>query len=1249
VKQQMPGIFAPENFPLRGRRLIEASAGTGKTYQIANLYLRLLLEGEPPLTVDQILVVTFTRAATNELRGRIRDKIELALQAFRQSSSVPNKDDFIRALLEKYPGAEVRADMCQRLNTALVCMDETCIFTIHSFAVQVIQTFLFETGALAEVELTEGDNPRLEQVLGDLWRHLQLNDCEALQPYIEAPGFKNPENFRHYFRRIPAKAEILPAFNITPSQSLRSLLPQLEQQLEHSTAAVFAERQSLAARWKALRPRFETEMSIGKSALTEDEVAELIHCIEGWFSSRDTQLTIPARNRRPYTKLNPLAKGEGELSQWMAAVLFHAEHGQPLMTYRKNLFLALLAQWLRAELVQPDLSSMQLDDVIRLINRTLKKNNAASHNLQRMITANYPVCLVDECQDTDPEQFELFNRVYGDSADTGFFMIGDPKQSIYAFRGADIFSYLEVRAQVKPEHIFTLDTNFRSKQLLVKATNALFHESKPEPLAEQASHYTFLYKGIEFRPVHSCEVVPPRHNKGKYCFADSDAPLVFIGHSADTGDGGEKQNRSSVQRHYARDAAQRIAALLHPERGATLTKADGNAERLRAGEIAILVRSGMEARVMREELLKLDPPILTVYQSQRDSVFSAAVFAEDLYHVLAAMEMPTEKRLLKAAMATPLYRGFTADFSELDTLQQDDGFYEARIAEFHRYRYEWQQHGVLAALGLLMAERKLAEAFARQAEGDRLLTDFRHLGELLQQQSQACSSAEALLIWYSRQLQDDSELEADSKRIRLESDENLVKIVTIHVAKGLQYAVVFLPFFFFPRPIDLKRDLPFYHCADGEHYRSRLDFSATAETIETAMTQELLAEEMRLLYVAITRAVYQCYVGISSSARHRKPQFLKTVWPHLLGIVEEAPSWEVIRTALQKKFSPCEEALAYRVLGDTSVPAVISAPSTSSELLLDSVSVPVLPPSRWVLTSYSALANARRDPGFRHGASDEQMTMGDVMTLEADAEADRIWQENIRYRLLSSRTTGDCLHAIYETLAQFPDSDLALEVSTQLQRYGLLSHLVMPEDGQAVVDWIEQTLELPLLADDSVLNLRHLYTRQQCLPELAFDFSLGSTAPASIEKGINAVLKRCQLAGISLPGMSDVEGLMTGSLDLFFIHHKKVYVLDYKSNTLGKAPRFYNRQHMDKAMREHRYDLQYLIYSVAAHRYMQQRLGVRYEFDQGEYSFGGVFYLFLRGMGLKDTPQHGIWFHRPTAEQVLALDAAFKGEAVENA
>jgi exodeoxyribonuclease V beta subunit len=324
--------------------------------------------------------------------------------------------------------------------------------------------------------------------------------------------------------------------------------------------------------------------------------------------------------------------------------------------------------------------------------------------------------------------------------------------------------------------------------------------------------------------------------------------------------------------------------------------------------------------------------------------------------------------------------------------------------------------------------------------------------------------------------------------------------------------------------------------------------------------------------------------------------------------------------------------------------------------------VPQLPKSNWVITSYTALAHARKEPGLRHGGADEVTVARETGDIDETAAVD-----DIRFRLKGSSHTGDCLHGFYEQLAK--EATLycrdAVHFNRLLQRCLRQHDLERPEllDQNILVDaekekiyserlaelsaWLQSTLDTPLLANDSTSTLRRLYLDKQVLPELDFDFALGTLQPANIRDGINRVLSNCQVSGIHVPEHIELEGLVTGSIDLLFIHNKKIYVLDYKSNTLGKAPHFYDQTHMTQAMQDNRYDLQYLIYSVAAHRYMKQRLGSGYAFDAPQdktgYSFGGVLYLFLRGMGLENYPRHGIWFHRPGKQEIESLDAAFMG------
>jgi exodeoxyribonuclease V beta subunit len=291
----------------------------------------------------------------------------------------------------------------------------------------------------------------------------------------------------------------------------------------------------------------------------------------------------------------------------------------------------------------------------------------------------------------------------------------------------------------------------------------------------------------------------------------------------------------------------------------------------------------------------------------------------------------------------------------------------------------------------------------------------------------------------------------------------------------------------------------------------------------------------------------------------------------------------------------------------------------------------------------------------------------DVLVDVGQTESDRQWVSDIRYSLRGSARTGDCLHEFFEELGKDFSVNSEAVLRRCLRRHGLdipdaaairsvngvdAEALLMErlqERRQAILAWLQSAMQQPLRATEPAFCLQDVLATGGALPEAGFDFAIGSAdSVASIDAAINHALRAAGVADISLPFRKQLRGLMTGSIDLLFIHNKKIYVLDYKSNTLGKAPRFYSHQHMEQEMRDNRYDLQAMIYAVAAHRYMKHRLGGRYAFDGGEYSFGGVFYLFLRGMGLPAYPGHGVWFQRPTVGQLMALDTAFAGEGMVN-
>ncbi len=426
------------------------------------------------------------------------------------------------------------------------------------------------------------------------------------------------------------------------------------------------------------------------------------------------------------------------------------------------------------------------------------------------------------------------------------------------------------------------------------------------------------------------------------------------------------------------------------------------------------------------------------------------------------------------------------------------------------------------------------------------------------------------------------------------------------------------------------------------------------------MQKERLAEDMRLLYVAVTRAIYQCHIGISAATIGRSVNgvFEQTPWAHLLGIESTRPSWPEIKAALERRIPA--ETIACSVLGEAEVRRF--RPDGPQQASIQQPAEVEAPVSAWQVASYSKLAHGESNVRLDDKGDDDQETVSpdeEVAASRLSAVDEARWKDDIRYTLKGSALTGNCLHDIFEQRALHPQGDFQALVAKMLFRYGLQKPAMIRgesadeyEQRRAawvpdVAHWLLAAMRQSLLDDPPgrPLSLQGIFNSAAAIPELVFDFAIGGERNAIALTRVNQALAFAGVEGLSVPG-GRIHGLMTGAIDLTFIHEGKVYVLDYKSNTLGKSPSHYDHPAMDDCMKSRRYDLQYLIYSTAVHRYFRSRYDDVYSFDAGpgkELSFGGVFYLFLRGMGLDEEnyAQYGIWFKRPGRELILALDAAF--------
>lgn len=1174
-------------FPLHGERLIEASAGTGKTYTIAGLYLRLLLghgplieEGEDagqpsaherPLSVTEILVVTFTEAATAELRGRIRGRIHEARLAFMRGHS---GDALLAQLLEEVEDHELAA---RRLLAAERQMDEAAVFTIHGFCQRMLKQNAFESGALFETEFLTDDSQLRLQAVSDYWRAEFYPVDKTLASAVRALW--------------PSPAALLREMNgWLDNSELEMRPPAGDETLAARHQVAMSRIAAVKEAWLAQVDEIRRQTDGHISRYTGKNYEGWLAKIADWAQDEASGYAIPKELERfGQTVLEANLKKGGELP---TLPLF--SEIDALLASRpgiRDLILQRAAVVVRSRMQASKRQAHQLsfDDLLKDLDGAL--GSSLGERLCERIRATYRVAMIDEFQDTDPQQYRIFHRLYGGHTDTALLMIGDPKQAIYGFRGADIFTYIQARRNVSAH--YTLGRNWRSSGALVAAVNGLFERAK-DP---------FIYEAdIPFLPVEA-------QGKSKALLLEGEtAPVLHCWQLT----GQPTFNRGDYQSKMARATAAEIHRLLILAREG---KALIGSEPVKAGDIAVLVRTGAEGKLVQQELARL--AIASVYLSNRESVLEQ-VEAREILLILHACQNPSEERSLRAALATGL---FDLDAKALDELASDERAWESAVQEFMEYRKVWHKRGVLAMLRALLHRRNLAASLLASPYGERRLTNFLHLGELLQQVSSELDGEYALLRWLGEAVNRQSGQDAE-QILRLESERKLVQIVTIHKSKGLEYPLVFLPFICSHR----SADTPLYHEADEAGNRTILDLTGAEDSLAEA-DKERLAEDLRLLYVALTRGVYATWLGLapvrSGNGKSEKTDLHQTAIGYLLQKGEEGDA-ATLATAL----SALAADLPGVAVGEPSLTRPAPLPPEEEQLGEPQVRRFGGTLERdWWISSYSGLAaqghghskGVLANPGF----DDEVVTEAAALAAEEPVQAP---QPSI-FTFPKGARPGTLLHSLFETIdfQSAGGEPLAQHIATLLSQDGFDESW-----AQVLQQQVEAVLDTPLETGfGEPLRLRDLAPERKQV-ELEFFLPMGRVTA-------QALTALCQqhdpLSRGNKPlSFATVQGMLKGFIDLVFEWQGRWYLLDYKSNHLGMSPADYSRPALEQAMVEHRYDLQYQLYSLALHRLLALRLP-GYDFDQ---HFGGVFYLFLRGM-----PQGGIFHTRPSRELVLGLDRLF--------
>ncbi|MCC8473773.1 exodeoxyribonuclease V subunit beta [Xanthomonas arboricola] len=1192
--------------PLHGVRLIEASAGTGKTFTLATLFTRLVVERG--LRIGQILAVTFTEAATQELRRRIRERLVLAatlvpdapVGAARAATELADDPSRPGPLLHEAPdvlltrailathlatGTETPAALRRRLQQAVEEIDLAAVFTIHGFCARVLREHALESGqAFAAPELLANDRELLGEVAADLWRQRAAD--AAMAEDLIALWSGGPDALASDLRALVRHPTLSPAVATTNDDSAALL-----QAVQDASAALAAAFQAHGSAF------FDTIMAaidggiLSKVSYKPEWLTTLWH----WF---DSFAAAPSMHTTPHAKLIKLTAAElaaGTNKKFVdrtpASPLSHEIDGYltalaGVEAWRSRRRICLLHALredaiARLALLKRQRRVQTYDDLVDGVAHALE--GAQAQALVTRLRAQYAIALVDEFQDTDDRQWAIFSNVFGEGPlaraaglEPALFLIGDPKQAIYGFRGGDVRTYLA--AAVTAELAPPLSHNFRSRPGVLAAIDALY--------AQAGYTDAFLTDGIAFHPVR-----PGTKRVDADLQRDGAAAPALTLWSAPEPPPPMKGKLKPWSANRARELA--TAACVAAIRGWLAGGRDGtatvNGRPVQAGDIAVLVRSHGEATRMQQALGAVGIPAVA---AGKQSLF-ATDEALELLALLQALLDPGDDSRLRAALATVL---IGADAAAIAALAHDGERHRRWQQQALDWRERWQRGGPLALIGDLGAAH--GQRLLALVDGERRLTNYLQLAELLQEADARALGPHGLVDWLSRRIAnaDDND---EAQQLRLESDARRVQIVTLHKSKGLEYPLVFLPYIGIGRSDKGAGRHCVVHAPElGRqlHWKTDKD-DPTWSAAEAAWKKEQRAEDARLLYVGLTRAEHALWIASGPFHQHE-------------------------RTALSGMLRALDALQG--AAGEGAVVVDTSTPPTNLPRLPPPVEAQV-PPARapqrhiapdWWVYSFTQLANAdagaAADPMASatvvgSGGSDEP-SGSEAVAVAAEVDAFDPRFAGNRFGVVMHDVFERCDFAAWQAWRPglpAPEGQAAA-ILEALQRGGYVEKDW--DDGLAMLTaLIGHTLTVALPEGTTLAAVPEPQRRN----EMEFHFAM---RPTRVD-ALLALLHRFGVVGDrqAFGARQRLEGLMTGLIDLTYTVDGRWYVLDYKSNRLPS----YDADALARAMAHSEYELQALIYTVALHRWLRFRLGDGYDYAR---DFGGVRYLFCRGLDATRNP-----------------------------
>lgn len=1196
-----------------GSYLIEASAGTGKTYSIAALFTRLILFEEIP--IEKIVVLTFTNAATAELKTRLRSRLAQVAEILKkaqldiQKIELPDNDDFLRDLFEHAKAKNINGKtLWQRAHFAVSDFDRSSIYTILSFCHKILSeeafvchmpfSFEIETGKKQEINLKLSEDFWRKNIAHDYQKILLCNLFELNHKKI----FKNISsfigkqhlNYKKYHTDITEINNIIPKIDISDNQV--AWLPEQIKLLSNDkkTEKLAQNFQKLLDRIK-LTGTNKIEIKFWKIYPNLNKNSYRFDTFFNSFSSLQNFITINT-NIKPTTdflekleKIHQLENDERLNDEEKNIAINISETLKKIKqclndSIEKIHFDMLEYIYQNAELEKESSDIRDFNDLLLDVERALNNNRQA---LSEQISDKYEVLLVDEFQDTDDIQYDIFKKTFIEQ-NKKVFMVGDPKQAIYRFRGADIHAYL--RAVKNADHRYSMNTNYRTHQKLIDVINRLFDCKAP-----------FVYENIDY-----IQVKAQRENSD---LTPSIPALTVL--QIDT----NNKLSDEIYKLSAQSVAEHMAYVLKQN-------IQYKQRNLNTGDIAVLVRSHTEAEIIRKALKQQGIESVSV---RKDSVF-VSIHADILYALMQFWLNPNENAHLWRFVLTSVLFNYTED--EIRTFNNDLIKNIENINDARKIVEIWQRKGIFSAYQYFAEKHKIEQRLIKHRDY-RALSNISQLIETLAIVSEDYQNPHALLNWFKQQIikENRSEETSDQQQLRLETDENLVKILTIHVSKGLEFPVVYCPFIY--KEIQHDNDaLNIIHQDDADEIKSKAHQSACEQQL---VNKDMLSDHTRLLYVALTRAKESLIFCDTNSElvisntipsaihyllRQRNPEIASQKDLYIPKEYFRQPEKSEYSTdVLRNIFQDMPQDVVF--IEDTkTLSKTFRLPESEKTSQKKYIAAPMPARDFSGRKFYSFTAWQRRET--QKHSHNTQIETFETEQITPNKNTEQFGIHNFPAGVVS----GLCLHEILEKFDfQTPASTQIEKINAKLTSYGF--------DTEKWSDTISQLLDR--VRTTKLNNNISLSTIEKSfrLPEMEFLINNITFSQNSIKKHFKESLSKPIQNAIDNISQDAVQGFFNGFIDMLAQDKNgEIYIIDYKFNKLGLDYDDYQIQTLDNEMAKHHYAIQALIYALSVYKYLKSK--------QIYPKILHIRYLFLRGLQPPNTT--GIWSWDIDCQKLAAFD-----------